>query len=60
MSRLSSLFRFLFRRKTVETELEAELRYHLDRQIEQNLARGMAPAEAERQARILVGGVEVH
>ena len=58
MSRLSSLFRFLFRRQTVETELEAELSYHLDRQIEQNLSRGMTRNEAERQARILVGGVE--
>src|SRR5881227_1386534 len=58
MSRLSSLFRFLFRRQKVERELETELRYHLDRQIEQNIARGMTRAEAERHAAILVGGVE--
>ena len=38
--------------------MDAELRYHLDRQIELNLARGMEPAEARRQAVILVGGLE--
>ena len=56
--RLASILRFLFRRAQVEHEMDAELRYHLDRQVELNLARGMAPAEARRQAAILVGGVE--
>ncbi|HKE27496.1 MAG TPA: ABC transporter permease [Bryobacteraceae bacterium] len=55
--KLSSIFRFLFRRPAVETELNAELQYHLDRQIEQNIARGMSPAEARREALILIGGV---
>src|SRR5579883_2325627 len=54
---LLSMFRFLFRRPQVETELDAELRYHIDRQTEQNTARGMSPEEARRQAAILVGGV---
>ena len=56
--KFSSVFRFLFRRKNVERELDAEVQYHLDRQIEQNIVRGMAPAEARRQALILMGGVE--
>jgi predicted permease len=56
--RLKSVFRFLFRRPQVERELDAELRYHFDRQIELNLARGMSPEQARRQAAILVGGVE--
>ena len=56
--RLSSILRFLFRRERTERDLDAELHYHMDRQIEQNLARGMSPAEARRQAAILVGGME--
>ncbi|HEV2446332.1 MAG TPA: ABC transporter permease [Candidatus Sulfopaludibacter sp.] len=56
--RVRSIFRFLFRRPQFEHELDAELRYHFDRQVELNLARGMSPAEARRQAAILVGGME--
>ncbi len=57
-SKLKSIFRFLFRRPEVERDLDAELRYHVDRQTELNIGRGMMPAEARRQAAILVGGVE--
>jgi hypothetical protein len=57
-SKLKSTFRFLFRRPDVERDLDAELRYHVDRQTELNISRGMTPAEARRQATILVGGVE--
>src|SRR5215472_865451 len=56
--RLKSIYRFLFRRPQVETELDRELRYHIDRQTDLNVARGMSPAEASRQAALLVGGVE--
>jgi hypothetical protein len=56
--RLLSIFRFLFRRPEVERELDGELRYHIDRLTEQNIARGMPPAEARRQAAIAVGGLE--
>ena len=56
--RIASVLRFLFRRPQVERELDAELRYHLDRQTELNLSRGMSAEEARRQAAILVGGVE--
>ncbi len=55
---IPSVFRFLLRRERVEREIDAELQYHLERQIELNLARGMAPEEARRQAVILMGGVE--
>ncbi len=56
--KLSSIFRFLFRRPEVERELDGELRYHIDRQTEQYISRGMRPAEARRQATIAVGGLE--
>jgi putative ABC transport system permease protein len=58
MAKLTSIFRFLFRRQKVERELDAELRYHIEALTEQNLARGMGAAEAHRQAVIAVGGVE--
>lgn len=35
--------RSLFRRRRVERELDEEFRYHLERQIEENIAQGMAP-----------------
>lgn len=43
-------FRSLFRRSTVERELEKELRYHLDRLVEENIAAGMSPTDARRSA----------
>ena len=58
MNKLASIFRFLFRRKRFENELDAELQYHYERQVEQNMARGMSRMEAARQAAILVGGSE--
>ncbi len=39
-------FRSLLRRGAVERELDDELQYHLERQIEQNISRGLDPEEA--------------
>jgi predicted permease len=55
---MKSILHFLFRRQALERELDAELRGHVDRQIELNLSRGMTPAEARRQALLSVGPVE--
>ena len=38
--------RSLCRRPNVESELEAELRFHLDQLIEENISFGMPPEEA--------------
>ena len=57
-SKLVSIFRFLFRRQQTERELDAELQYHVDRLTEQNVAKGMPPEGARRQAVLMVGGVE--
>ena len=43
-------FRALFRRAEVDRELDEELRYHVDRQIELNVARGMRPDAARMAA----------
>src|ERR1700761_8580330 len=48
--------RFLFRRRSA-TDLDDELRFHLEQQVDANLAAGMTPSEARRQALIAFGGV---
>jgi putative ABC transport system permease protein len=58
MNRLTSIFRFLFRRDRFESEMDAELRYHYQRQVELNMARGMSREDATRQAAITVGGAQ--
>ncbi len=50
--------RSLLRRKTVEAELDDELRFHVDRQIAKHVQAGMPLEEAKRRARIELGGVE--
>jgi len=45
------------RRKRVETELDRELRYHLERQVEENLAAGISAGEARLAALRMFGGV---
>src|SRR6201984_1861546 len=50
--------RSLFRRAQADQELDDELRDHLERKTEEYIARGMAPEEARRRARIDLGGIE--
>ncbi|HEY2013892.1 MAG TPA: permease prefix domain 1-containing protein, partial [Bryobacteraceae bacterium] len=42
--------RSFFSRASVEQELDQELRYHVEREIEENVLAGMTPAEARRVA----------
>jgi predicted permease len=50
-------FRSLFRRRQIDAELEREMQFHLDQQIEENLAAGLSPAEAQRAARRTLGSL---
>src|SRR6266581_141241 len=50
--------RSLFRRDRVEQELDEELRYHLDRQVQEHIARGLSPKEARYAALRAMGGME--
>jgi predicted permease len=50
--------RSLFRRARVEQELDEELRYHIERQIEENISKGMTSEEARYAALRAMGGVE--
>jgi len=51
-------WRSLFRCRRVEQELEDELRFHLEREIHENVARGKDPREARRRALLALDGVE--
>lgn len=50
--------RALFRHDAVERELDEELRYHFDRQVEKYIRSGMSEQEARRWARLAFGGHE--
>jgi macrolide transport system ATP-binding/permease protein len=50
--------RALFRRNSLEAEMDAELRAHLEHQTEKHLRAGLPPEEAARRARLEFGGVE--
>ena len=43
--------RALFRRDEIEADFDEEVRYHLDREVERLLARGLSPKEARAMAR---------
>ena len=58
LSDLKFRMRALLRRATVERELDDELRFHLEREIEKNARAGMSRVDAERAARLAFGGVE--
>ena len=52
------LLRSLLRRRQVERELDLEMRFHLECQIEEGVARGLTPDEARLAALRAFGGVE--
>jgi predicted permease len=58
LSRLSSLWRNLFRKPQAEQELKEEVEAYLEMLIEKKIEQGIHPAEARRQALIEMGGVE--
>ena len=50
--------RSLFDRSAVEQELDEELRYHLERQIEEYKAAGMTPEDARDAAHRALGAID--
>src|SRR6185503_17036433 len=54
---MSVLRRFtnLFRRSAIDRDIADELYYHIDMRIETNLASGMSPADARREAFLRFG-----
>jgi predicted permease len=52
--------RSLFRRRQVEQDLDEELQYHLERKIEEYLARGLTPTQARQAAFRVMDGLTQH
>lgn len=50
-------FRSILKRRRAESELDREMRYHLERQTEENVAAGMNDREAREAASRMFGGV---
>src|SRR5215510_5568027 len=58
LNKLRLRLRALFFKSKMEDELQAELQFHLEREIEENIIRGMTPEEARYAAIRSFGGVE--
>jgi putative ABC transport system permease protein len=56
--RILPMLRSLFRSRRIDADLEQELQFHIERETEANIARGMTPANALRDARRTVGRVD--
>jgi putative ABC transport system permease protein len=54
---LAALWRALFRSARIDTDLADEMRFHIEREAEANIARGMSPSAARRAARLAFGSV---
>lgn len=60
ISEVRERLRGLFFRAREDMATEDELRFHLEMETEKNLREGMSPTEAQRQARIALGGADKH
>ena len=58
LNKLRLRLRALFFKPKMEDELQAELQFHIEREIEENIIRGMGPEEARYAAIRDFGGVE--
>ena len=55
--RMLARVRGLARRRTVDIEVDEELAFHVEQEINANIARGLSPADARREALRSIGGV---
>ncbi|HXT86637.1 MAG TPA: permease prefix domain 1-containing protein, partial [Verrucomicrobiae bacterium] len=58
LNKFSLRLRSLLHRRAADSELDSELRFHLEREIAANISAGMPPAEARRAALLKFGGLE--
>ena len=58
LRKLIGYMRALLQKDKVERDMDRELRFHVEMEIEGNVRRGMSPAEARREALMSFGGVE--
>ena len=55
---IRALFRALFRSGRIDADLADEMRFHVERETDANIARGMPPDAARRAARLRFGSVD--
>lgn len=53
-----SHWKFWARKRTLDSQLDSELRFHLDHVTEEKIQAGLTPEEARRQATLEFGGRE--
>jgi predicted permease len=58
LSRIGRRFRSLLRRERLDAELSEELLFHIERQVSENIAAGMAPEDARSAAFRELHGIE--
>ncbi len=58
MHLIVGFLRALFRSGRVDADIADELRFHVERETDANIARGMSPAAARRAARLTVGSID--
>jgi hypothetical protein len=58
LSDISFRLRSVVWRQRVEADLDDELRFHFDRQVEKHLRSGLTRADAVRCARLAFGGID--
>src|SRR5262245_32540747 len=58
LKKLRLRLRALFFKSKIEEELDEEVRFHLERELQENIARGMSPEEARYAALRSFGGIE--
>ncbi len=56
--RIVALLRSVLRSGRVDSDLADEMRFHLEREIQANVARGMSPSAARRAAHLTFGSVD--
>ena len=52
--------RATWQRETIDREMDAEFRFHIEQATERNLARGLSPERARTEALRTFGGVSMH
>src|SRR5260370_39513847 len=57
-NRFRSWLRATLRRSRMESEMDAELRFHMERYAEDLVRSGVADQEAKRRARLEFGGID--
>ena len=60
LTRLRIALRALLRRDAAESDLDDELRFHMEEQVKLYVAQGMSREDATRKARLAFGSVDAH